>query len=75
MMVGAGTCTTTTEHEKMIRTAQRKILGLIIQMKSEDTTQESLAQDPSLRTCSQPDYIQPPTAQSQSTYHFPPGLW
>ena len=50
MMVGAGTCTTTNEHEKMIRTAQRKILRFIIQMKSSDTTQENLAQDPSLST-------------------------
>ena len=34
MMHGAGTLTTTNEHENMIRTAQRKILRLIIQMMS-----------------------------------------
>ena len=33
-MHGAGTLTTTNEHENMIRTAQRKILRLIIQMMS-----------------------------------------
>ena len=42
----------------------------------EDTTQESPAEDPSLSTVfSQPDYLQPPTVPSQSTYHFPIGLW
>ena len=31
--------------------------------------------DQSRSTFSQPDYLQPSTALSQSTYHFPTGLW
>ena len=41
----------------------------------EDLTQEGPAQDQSRSTFSQPDYLQPSTALSQSTYHFPTGLW
>ena len=38
-------------------------------------TQESLAQDPSLSTFSQSDYLQLLTAPAQSTCFFPTGLW
>ena len=49
--------------------SSRKIGG------SEDITQESTAQYPSCSTFSQPDYLQSAAALSQSTYHFPIGLW
>ena len=35
-MYGAGTWTTTTEHEKMLRTAQRRMLRLVIQTQRKD---------------------------------------
>ena len=44
-------------------------------MVCEDTTQESPAQDPSLSVCYSFDYLQPPTAPSWLTYHFPVDLW
>ena len=42
---------------------------------SEHITQESPAQDPPWNALSQPDDLQPSTAPSESTYHFPIGLW
>ena len=45
----------------------RKVRG------SEDTTHGSTTQDPPQSTCSPPDYIQPSTATSLSTCHFPTG--
>ena len=45
MMYGAGTWTTTQEHEKMIRTTQRKVLWLIIQTRRKYKSKSSRSKD------------------------------
>ena len=65
---------TSNEHLTLLYPEMQSVLWT----KLEETTQESFAQDPSLRTFWQPDHRQLPTAPltsaSHSTYHFSTGF-